>query len=280
MNQLQLLGSIEIGLIFALVATGVYITFKVIDFPDLTVDGSFTLGAAVSASMISSGFGPVISTLAAMCAGSVAGSITGYLNVKWDIMGLLAGILTMTALYSINLRIMGVPNIAIVDAETIFGDYSVITIMGIIVVVVIAIINRFFASNYGLAIRAIGINPRVSKAYGINVERMKIIALALSNGVVALSGSLFAQSQGFADISMGTGTIIVGLAAVIIGEAAIHPKNVLTGLITCAIGSIVYRIVIAFALNANDIGLQASDLNLITAAIVALTMIVSKLKRF
>jgi putative ABC transport system permease protein len=280
MNQLQLLGSIEIGLIFALVAIGVYISFKIIDFPDLTVDGSFTLGTAVSASMISSGFDPVVSTLAAICAGSVAGSVTGYLNVKWDIMGLLAGILTMTALYSINLRIMGVPNIAIVDAETIFGDYSVITIMGIIVVVVIAILNRFFASNYGLGIRAVGINPRVSQAYGINVGRMKIIALSLSNATVALAGSLFAQSQGFADISMGTGTIIVGLAAVIIGEAAIHPKNVLTGLITCALGSIVYRIVIAFALNANDIGLQASDLNLITAVIVALTMILSKLKRF
>ena len=280
MNQLQLLGSIEIGLIFALVAIGVYITFKIIDFPDLTVDGSFTLGAAVSAAMITSGFGPVIATVAAMFTGFLAGSVTGYLNVKWDIMGLLAGILTMTALYSVNLRIMERPNIAIVEEETIFGDFSVMAVMGIVVIAVIVILARFFASNYGLAIRAIGINPRVSKAYGINVGRMKIIALALSNGVVALSGSLFAQSQGFADISMGTGTIIVGLAAVIIGEAAIHPKNVLTGLITCAVGSIVYRIVTAFALNANDIGLQASDLNLITAAIVALTMVLSKLKRF
>jgi putative tryptophan/tyrosine transport system permease protein len=280
MNQLQLLGSIEIGLIFALVAIGVYITFKVIDFPDLTVDGSFTLGAAVSAAMIAGGYNPVIATIAAMCAGLIAGGITGYLNVKWDIMGLLAGILTMTALYSINLRIMERPNIAIIDQQTIFGNFSVITMMCIIVLAVIAILTRFFASNFGLAIRAIGINPRVSKAYGINVGRMKIIALSLSNSIIALSGSLFAQSQGFADISMGTGTIIVGLAAVIIGEAAIHPKNILTGLATCAIGSIVYRIVIAFALNANDIGLQASDLNLITAVIVALTMVLSKLKRF
>ena len=280
MNQLQLLGSIEIGLIFALVAIGVYISFKIIDFPDLTVDGSFTLGAAVSAAMITGGFGPVIATIAAMSAGFLAGSVTGYLNVKWDIMGLLAGILSMTALYSINLRIMERPNIAIVDEETIFGDYSVIAVMGIVVIAVIAVLARFFASNFGLAIRAIGINPRVSKAYGINVGFMKIIALALSNAIVALSGSLFAQSQGFADISMGTGTIIVGLAAVIIGEAAIHPKNVLTGLATCAVGSIVYRIVIAFALNADNIGLQASDLNLITAVIVALTMVLSKLKRF
>lgn len=279
MNQLQLIGAIEIGLIYSLVAIGVYITFKIIDFPDLTVDGSFTLGAAVSSSMIFAGYDPYISTSAAILTGAIAGLITGYLNVRWDILGLLAGILTMTALYSINLRIMGRPNIAIDEAQSIFGQYSIILFILLIVIFLILILSRFFASDLGLAIRAIGINPKVSSAYGINVGMMKILALSLSNAIIALAGSLFAQSQGFADISMGTGTIIIGLASVIIGEALIHPEKIWCGLITCAFGSIIYRIAIAFALNADDIGLEASDLNLITATLVALTMIFTKLKK-
>lgn len=279
MNYLQLLGAIEIGLIYALVAIGVYITFKVIDFPDLTVDGSFTLGAAVSSSMIVSGSDPFFATTAAMLAGASSGFITGYLNVKWNILGLLAGILTMTALYSINLRIMGRPNIAIIDSPTIFGDFSIIIVTLLIVTSLIIVLTRFFASHFGLAIRAIGINPVVSSAYGISVGKMKIVALCISNSIVALAGAAFAQSQGFADISMGTGTIIVGLASVIIGEAILHPKKVLVGLIVCAVGSILYRIAIAFALNAHDIGLEASDLNLITALIVACTMVTTKFKK-
>lgn len=279
MNYLQLLGAIEIGLIYALVAIGVYITFKIIDFPDLTVDGSFTLGAAVSSAMIVSGSDPFVATIAAMLSGALAGFVTGYLNVRWNILGLLAGILTMTALYSINLRIMGRPNIAIIDSPTIFGDFSVIIITLLITILLIALLARFFASDFGLAIRAVGINPTVSSAYGISVGKMKIVALCLSNSIVALAGAAFAQSQGFADISMGTGTIIVGLASVIIGEAIIHPKRVIAGLIVCAVGSIIYRIAIALALNAHDIGLEASDLNLITALIVAFTMVATKFKK-
>jgi len=279
MNQLQLLGAVEIGLIYSLVAIGVYITFKVIDFPDLTVDGSFTLGAAVSSAMIFAGYNPYLATIVAILAGACAGWLTGYLNVRWKILGLLAGILTMTALYSINLRIMGRPNIAIIDSDTVFGNWSIIlTILGFTIITILKL-TRFFASEFGLAIRAVGINPKVSSAFGIRVGFMKIIALAISNGIVALAGSLFAQSQGFADISMGTGTIIVGLASVIIGEAIIHPERIWVGLVTCAVGSILYRIAIAFALNAHDIGLEASDLNLITALLVALTMIVTRLKK-
>ena len=279
MNQLQLLGAIEIGMIYSLVAIGVYITFKIIDFPDLTVDGSFTLGAAVSTAMIVAGYNPYISTIFSILSGFVAGFITGYLNVRWKILGLLAGILTMTALYSINLRIMGRPNIAIIDSNTIFGDWSIILVILVIIVITILKLTRFFNSDLGLAIRAIGINPKVSSAYGIKVGLMKILALAISNGIVALAGSLFAQSQGFADISMGTGTIIVGLASVIIGEAIIHPEKIWAGLVTCAIGSILYRIAIAFALNAHDIGLEASDLNLITALLVAITMIITRMRK-
>jgi len=279
MNQLQLLGAVEIGLIYSLVAIGVYITFKIIDFPDLTVDGSFTLGAAVSSSMIYAGFDPYFATFIAILAGGLAGIVTGYLNVRWDILGLLAGILTMTALYSINLRIMGRPNIAIIDSATVFGDWSIIGVILFVTIVVILILTRFFASELGLAIRAVGINPKVSSAYGIRVGVMKIAALSISNGIVAFAGSLFAQSQGFADISMGTGTIIVGLASVIIGEALVNPERVWGSLLTCAAGSILYRIAIAFALNAHDIGLEASDLNIITALLVALTMIITKLRK-
>lgn len=279
MNQLQLLGAVEIGLIYSLVAIGVYITFKVIDFPDLTVDGSFTLGAAVSSAMIFAGYNPYIATIVSILSGACAGWVTGYLNVRWNILGLLAGILTMTALYSINLRIMGRPNIAIIDESTVFGNWPIILVILLITIVTILKLTRFFASEFGLAIRAVGINPKVSSAYGIRVGVMKIVALAISNGIVALAGSLFAQSQGFSDISMGTGTIIVGLASVIIGEALVHPERIWVGLVTCAIGSILYRIAIAFALNAHDIGLEASDLNLITALLVTFTMIATRLKK-
>ncbi len=279
MNQLQILGAIEIGLLYSLVAIGVYITFKVIDFPDLTVDGSFTLGAAVSSSMIFAGYDPFIATFCALLSGSFAGIITGYLNVRWNILGLLAGILTMTALYSINLRIMGRPNIAIIDSPTIFASWNIILVTLFISILVIIILHRFFVSDFGLAVRAIGVNPRVSSAYGINVGFMKIVALAISNAIVALAGSLFAQSQGFADISMGTGTVIVGLASVIIGDAIIHPKRIWVALVSCVVSSILYRVFIGLALNAHDSGLEASDLNLITAFIVVFTMVATRLRK-
>jgi putative ABC transport system permease protein len=276
MNQLQFLGAIEIGLIYGVVAIGVYLTFRVIDFPDLTVDGSFTLGAAVSAALITGGYNPWLSTMVAILAGGMAGAVTGYLNVRWHILGLLAGIISMTALYSINLRVMQKPNIAIMDEATIFNDYSTLVFTAILLIVIILLLTRFFNSDFGLAIRASGINPRVGRAYGINVGLMKIITLAISNATVALAGSLFTQSNGFADISMGTGTVIVGLASVIIAEAIFRPGKIYAALIVCIIGAIAYRIAVAFALNAQSVGLEPSDLNLITAALVAFTMMLSK----
>ena len=185
----------------------------------------------------------------------------------------------MTALYSINLRIMGRPNIAIIDSPTIFASWNIILVTLFISILIIVILHRFFVSDFGLAVRAIGVNPRVSSAYGINVGFMKIVALAISNAIVALAGSLFAQSQGFADISMGTGTVIVGLASVIIGDAIIHPKKIWIALVSCVVSSILYRIFIGLALNANDIGLEASDLNLITAFIVVLTMVATRFRK-
>lgn len=278
MSPLQLIGVLEIGLIYAIVAIAVFVTFRIIDFPDLTVDGSFTLGAAVSAAMIAAGYNPYFATICAIFAGSIAGCVTGYLNVKWKILGLLAGILTMTALYSINLRIMQKPNIAIIDEPTIFGHSSVIPIGCVVIVLLITFLTKFFATDFGLSIRAVGINEKVSTAYGVNVNVMKIVALSISNAVVALAGSLFTQSQGFADISMGAGTVIVGLAAVIIGETLVHPKKIIISLVTCVFGSIAYRLAIAFALNADNIGLEASDLNMISAVLVAMIMRFSKSK--
>jgi putative ABC transport system permease protein len=283
MNIIQFLGALELGLIYGLVAVAVYLTFRIIDFPDLTVDGSFTLGAAVSASLIVKGVHPLYATLAAFAAGALSGVVTAYLHVRWHILGLLAGILTMTALYSINLRIMERPNIALLSEPTLFNQweipYGVLVILGIIVVCVIVLLTRFLLSQLGLGLRATGVNPRVSRSYGVNVGAMIIIALALSNAIVAFGGALFTQSQGFADISMGAGTIITGLASVIVGETVMRSRNIAVALVSCLVGSVLYRLAVAFALNAGDLGLKASDLNLITALLVAVTMVLPKLQK-
>lgn len=277
MNALQVLGACELGLIYGLVALGVYISFRVIDFPDLTVDGSFPLGAAVTASLLVQGCSPVLSFIVALFAGLLAGAVTAYLSVRWNILGLLASILTMTALYSINLRIMGQqPNIALINEPTLFQDYSVLNVLFVLTVVTVLLLKMFFSSDFGLAMRASGINPKAGSAYGVSSGKVKFIALSMSNGLVAAAGALFTQSQGFADISMGTGTIVIGLASVIIGESVFHPRSLGLALFACVIGSVLYRLVISLALNASEIGLQASDLNLLTAALVATTTILAK----
>lgn len=273
MNIAQLLGAVEIGLFYSLVAIGVFITLRIINFPDLTVDGSFTLGAAVSSAMISASINPVLAIFMALLAGILAGSATGYMNVRWKIPGLLASILVMTALYSVNMRIMGRPNISI--SSSIFDGSFALIAPGIIVVLMIFVLYKIFSSQFGLAIRAIGINPKVCPAYGIEIGKMQLFTIAMSNGIVALAGALFAIDQGFADISMGAGTIVAGLAAVIIGEAILGKGSIFLALIGCAIGSILYRIGIGFALGASSIGLQSSDINLITAIFVVTMMISS-----
>ena len=283
MNSIQFLGALELGLLYGLVTLGVYITSRAINFPDLTVDGTFPLGAAVAASLIVQGTDPILATLAATIAGALAGVVTGYLHVKWKILGLLAGILTMTALYSINLRIMGKPNIALLTEPTIFGYWvgnhtTLWTIFGIVLITVL-LLNRFLISHFGLALRAIGINPKVSSSYGINVGKMIIIGLAISNGFVALAGALFAEAHGFADISMGTGTLIAGLASVIIGETLFGNNKTWVVLFSCILGSILYRLAIALALNTQIAGIQASDLNLITAILVVFAMLVPRKSR-
>jgi putative ABC transport system permease protein len=283
MNLIQFLGALELGLLYGLVALGVYLTFRAINFPDLTVDGSFPLGAAVTAALLVKGEHPLVATTLATLAGALAGYLTGYLNVRWKILGLLAGILTMTALYSINLRIMARPNIALLTETTLFsywqGTHSLLWMLLGIVLGILALLCWFLNSQFGLAFRGTGINPRVSPAYGIKVEKMTLLGLSLSNALIALSGSLFTQAHGFADISMGTGTLITGLASVIIGESLIHRYSIFLILVGCVLGSILYRLVIAFALNTEIIGLQASDLNLITAVLVVIAMLLPELRQ-
>lgn len=274
MNSLQYIAALEIGLIYALVALAVYISFKLIDFADLTVDGTFTLGAGLTAILIISEVHPLLATTMAVLAGVVAGMITGILNVYIRIMGLLAGILTMIALYSINLRIMNAPNLSLFGLPTLFSQHQILYILCGLVMLVWVGLACFLRTQLGLALRAIGVNHKVSRACGIKIGTMTIIALAISNALVALAGSLFAQIEAFADISMGTGTIIVGLASVIIGESLIKSDKVIWLMLGCIVGSILYRISIAFALNTSNF-LRSSDLNLITAFIVIITLMIS-----
>ncbi|MBI2707933.1 MAG: ABC transporter permease [Proteobacteria bacterium] len=287
MNLIQFMGAVEIGLLYGLVAMGVLLSFRILDFPDLTVDGSFPLGAAVCAILIVSGVNPWVATFAAILAGMLAGLTTAWISVRWNILHLLASILTMTALYSINLRIMGRPNIALLGENTIFSPveelpyphlYTMSAAMLVVTGVVLVLLYRFLSSEKGIAMRATGANIRMAKAQGIAVNRQILFGLALSNGLVALAGALFAQSQGFADVSIGVGTIIAGLAAVIVGEAFFNPKVIFMALVACVIGSIFYRLVIAMALNAGFLGLQASDLQFVSAVLVGIAMVTPKLR--
>lgn len=276
MSFIQFAGAVESGLIYSLVAIGVYLTFRLIDFPDLTVDGSFPLGGAIAATLIVDGFDPMMATLLAFVGGWLSGLATAYLNLKWKIMGLLAGILTMTGLYSINLRIMGRPNIHLLQHESVFNvmNSKHVLLMIVVAVVVLGLIF-LIRSEFGLSIRAIGTNERFARALGISFNRNTYFTLGLSNGIVALSGALFSQASGFTDITIGQGTIIVGLASVIIGEALFWKKNVYWLLIGCVIGSIIYQLAIALALNLN---FKTTDLKLITALLIVIIMIVPKLQ--
>ncbi|TPQ38497.1 ABC transporter permease [Cupriavidus pinatubonensis] len=282
MSLFSLLGALEIGLIFSLVALGVLISFRILNFPDLTVDGSFPLGGAVAATLIAAGQDPFVATAVAIVAGALAGFITGWLNVRLKIMDLLASILMMIALYSVNLRIMGRPNVPLITEPTMFTilqpdwmpDYVLRPLVLFIVVVVAKIgLDWFFSSQLGLAMRATGANPRMARAQGIATGRATLAGMALSNGLVALAGALFAQTQGGSDISMGIGTIVIGLAAVIIGESILPARRLAWATLAVVLGAILYRFFIALALNSDFIGLKAQDLNLVTAALVTIALV-------
>jgi putative ABC transport system permease protein len=288
MSAIAFWGAVEMGLVYAFVGLGVYLAFRVLDFPDLTVDGSFPLGAAVAAVMIVAGFNPWLASLCAGLAGACAGLVTAALNVRFRILHLLASILTMIALFSVNLRVMGRPNVPLLKQETVltpfYGhgipDYLVRPIfLAILVVIAVVLLARFLASDFGLAMRATGANPRMARAQGINTGRHIYVGMAVSNGLVGFAGALFAQTNGFADVTTGVGTIVVGLAAVIVGETLLRFRGLWIVLVGCVVGSILYRLAIQLALSADFIGFHASDLNFVTAALVALALILPRLRR-
>lgn len=286
------IGAVELGLIYALVALGVLISYKILDFPDLTADGSFPLGGGVCVLCILNSVDPWLATLIGMFAGALAGMVTAGLHIGFKIEKLLASILMMIALYSINLRIMGKPNVSLLGDPTVYDvmnstDDVQLAIVRLLIAVFMVIIAKllfdlFFATQIGLAVRATGTNARMAKAQGIAVNKMTLLGMAISNGLIALAGALYVQSNGGFDISIGVGTIVIGLAAVIIGEAIFSAKRIVYLTLAVIVGSLLYRIFIALALNneaLNSIGFGPQDLNLITALLVVMVLVLPKFKQ-
>ena len=271
-------GTITTGLLWSLLAVGVFITFRVLDVADLTVEGTFPMGAAISAILITSGMNPILSILIAGIGGMAAGAVTGWIHTKLKIPALLAGILTMIALYSINLHIMGKANVSLLRMDTIYTIIGSVlhtanmwsaAIVGIIVAVVVCLLLFWFFGT------EIGVNPQMIRAQGVNTDNMIVLGLLISNGFVGMSGALIGQFQGFADVGMGIGTIVIGLASVIIGEVVFGTKSFVRSLIAVVLGSIVYRIVIAAVLY---MGMPPNDLKLFTAILVAIALSLPTLK--
>ncbi|WP_270459583.1 ABC transporter permease [Faecalitalea cylindroides] len=277
MSLTIILKAIELGLIFSILSLGVYISFRVLNVPDLTVDGSFATGCAVCAVMTIAGH-PYLGLLLAFVAGGLCGMVTAFLQTKMHMQPLLAGILTMVALYSINLRIMsGAPNISLFSTNTLFTLIdSELLILLIFSLVIGFILFGFFKTNLGLMLRATGDNEVMVRSSSINVDRMKFIGMALSNGIVALSGALLAQYQNFADITSGTGMMVLGLAGIIIGEAILRKRTIGFGIASAIIGACIYRLLYQFAL---QFGIPATDMNLMSAILVAITISLPYLKR-
>jgi putative tryptophan/tyrosine transport system permease protein len=286
--------ALEQGLVYCFMVLGVYITFRVLDFPDLTVDGSLPLGAAVTAALITAGPSPLLATCAGVAAGLCAGILVGLLHMllkTGDASNygpkLLAGILMMTALYTVNLRVMGRANTPLLGVETLFdkvgawvtgvalSSWSLVAALAVLAVVVKYLLDWFFHTEFGLCMRATGDNEQMIRAMGTNTDLTRVTGLALANALVALSGSLVAQQQGFADVGMGIGTIVAGLASVIIGEAIFGVRSVSWVLFSVIGGSIVYRALIAVAL---QIGIAPTDLKLLTAALVVIALSVPTIR--
>lgn len=287
-----LIGSLTIGLVLALLALGVLISFRILVFRDLTVDGSFTLGGAVAAAILISGAHPMLALAGAFLAGMAAGATTAILHTTFKINGLLAGILVMTALYSVNLKVMGKSNLPLMAEKTVFTaaralapdnprlpvfgwevqsqELLTLCFMLLVVVAVGCIVYAFFKTNLGLAMRAAGDNAQMIRALGVNVEWMIILGLALANGLVALSGGYLVQYQGFADVQMGIGMVVSGFASVIIGESLVGTRQLGLLIIGAVMGSILFRLLLAIALRW---GLDPNDLKLMTATFVFLALV-------
>lgn len=273
------------GLLWALLGLGLYLTFRILNFADMTVEGTFPLGAAVAVANLAHGMSPYLATFLALLAGMFAGLVTGLLYTKGKIPILLAGILTMTAIYSINLRIMGGSNISLIGKKTLLNNeflkslpqYFNSVVLGIIVVVIITGILVFFLNtDFGQAFIATGDNPKMAKSLGIYTDSMIIIGLMLSNGIVALCGALIAQNNGYADINMGIGTIVIALASIIIGEVAFGELTLNQRLVAVTLGSIIYRLILLAVL---QLGFSANDLNLISSIVLALCMMLPQLEK-
>lgn len=284
MSVLALQGSVELGIIYAIMALGVFISFRTLNIPDLTVDSSFTLGAAFSAVYCSSGH-PLLGMFLALIAGCIAGSVTALLHTKLEIQALLAGILVMLGLYSINLQVMGTrANIPLINKTTVFSllggtmleAYSKLAIPFIILAIILFLLFLFLKTKLGFVLRATGDNDQMVRALGVNTDAMILIGLAISNGLVSLAGALIAQYQSFTDISMGIGMVVIGLASVIIGEVVFGVNTLLRRLIAVILGAVLYRLIIAFAL---ELGMPAIDLKLVSALIVALALAMPVIKK-
>lgn len=281
-----ILGAISLGLIWAVMTIGVYITYRILEIADLTVEGSLTTGAAIATYFIYNGMNPYVATGLALLGGMAAGLLTGIFHTKLQIPALLSGILTMIALYSINLRIMGKANISLLRIDTVYtklenagmSHINAIMLFAFLCVIgLVGILYWFFGTEIGCAIRATGANFQMARAQGINTNNMIMLGLIISNGLVALCGALYAQSQTFADIQMGIGSIVIGLASVIIGEVIFESKNFFHKLITLVLGAIIYRVIIAIVL---EMGMPANDLKMFTAFTVAAALSIPKFKAY
>lgn len=274
-------GAIASGLALAAVAIGMYLTFRILSLPDLTVDGSFALGAGICGFMIVRGVDPWLIPPFSVLGGAMAGVTTGLLWTRMRINGILAGVLVSIALYTVTLRIMGRSNVAFLEKATILTPFRAlitdsyllaIAVFGVITVVILLAVNYLLHTEVGLALRATGDNERMARAQGIDTDRMKILCIAVSNGLVGLSGALLAQFMGFADIGMGTGIILVGAASLLIGEGILRPGSIIVALVGASFGSIAYRAIVALALIS---GLEATDMKLVTAVIVVAALAAS-----
>ncbi len=284
------LGALEQGLVYGIMAIGVYLTFRILDFPDLTVDGSLPLGASITAVALTAGINPFIALLLSVIGGFLAGAVTALLNTKLKILHLLASILTMIALYSINIRIMDGPNISLLAADTVFDPlialgvpaYLASSVFFIIISLLIVIgVIWFLYTELGLSVLATGDNSQMITSQGVNTHTMLILGVGLSNALVALSGSLIAQNQGAADVNMGVGTIVAGLASVIVGETVFGDKTIPRAIVAVLLGSILYRLAIGLALGLElgTFSVSPSDLNLITAILVVIALTAPTIKQ-
>ena len=272
----MLQATIEQSLIFAIMVLGVYISFRILNFPDMTVDGTFPLGAAISAKLLTLGVNPYLTLLVALVAGAAAGAITGLIHVKLKVKDLLAGILVMTALYSVNLRVMGKSNIPLFEEDNIFNtEYSMMITIVVLILISKFLLDYLLKTKFGFALKALGDNENLIVSLGLNEEKYKIYGLMIANSFVAFSGAVLAQYQGFADVGMGTGIIVIGLASIIIGDTLFGKRRRLAGTTIVIIGSILYRGVIAVTLS---MGMDASDLKLITSVIVIVILCIQKQK--